>query len=146
MKAFYLAVCAALVWGVVPVLEKAGLAGLSPKTGMIFRCIGVMIGAAILLAFYPGVITEAASAGFRGPLLFVLAGFLANFIGQLLFYNALKAGEVSMVTPITGAYPLIAFILGVIIFQETVTVPNVIGIALVLAGIFLLIPSARISR
>ncbi|MFC1590637.1 EamA family transporter [Candidatus Omnitrophota bacterium] len=138
MKAFYLAILTAFIWGMVPILEKVGLSGVSPQAGMVFRCLGVMIGASLLVAINPGIIREASSVGIKGVYLFLIAGFLANFVGQLLFYNALKAGEASKVTPIAGSFPLVTFCLGVLVFGETVTIHKIGGIMLILSGLFLL--------
>ncbi len=74
-----------------------------------------------------------------GVMLYImLGGFMASIIGQIFFYNALKIGEVSKVVPIAATYPLIAFLFGVIFLGESFTFTKGIGIALLMAGLFLL--------
>ncbi|MDD5019133.1 MAG: GRP family sugar transporter [Candidatus Omnitrophica bacterium] len=138
MKSYYFALLTALVWGLVPVFEKIGLSRLTPAAGIFVRCLAVSSGAIVLLIARPQIIPELAQTPFRYIALIIFGGFTANFIGQLLFYNALKDGDVSRVTPIAGAYPLVAFLLGVLILGEGLTVMKVLGIVCVLLGIFLL--------
>ncbi|NQV04490.1 MAG: EamA family transporter, partial [Candidatus Omnitrophica bacterium] len=70
--------------------------------------------------------------------LLVLGGFMASILGQIFFYNALKAGEASKVVPIAGIYPLVAFFLGVIFLGECFTIVKVCGVIFVVLGLFLL--------
>lgn len=138
MKSYYFALLTALVWGIVPVFEKMGLSKLSPHAGIFVRCLAVSSGALFLLAFKPSILAELAQAPIRNIALIVFGGFTANFIGQLLFYNALKTGDVSCVTPIAGAYPLIAFLLGILVLGESFTLVKLTGIGLIVFGVFLL--------
>lgn len=138
MRAFYLAILTALVWGVVPILEKIGLAKINPQTGLVFRCFGVMIGASMLVMMSPNILKGALSSGYRALLPFIIGGFLANFVGQLLFYSALKTGDVSRITPIAGSFPLVSFLLGIFLLNETITIQKGAGVALILFGLVLL--------
>ncbi|MDD5537879.1 MAG: EamA family transporter [Candidatus Omnitrophica bacterium] len=138
MRSYYFALMTALVWGLVPVFEKIGLSRLTPAAGIFVRCLAVSSGAIVLLVARPQILSELAHTPLRNIGLIVFGGFTANFIGQLLFYNALKDGDVSRVTPIAGAYPLIAFILGILILGETLTASKIFGIGFILLGVFLL--------
>jgi len=138
MKSYYFALLTALAWGLVPVFEKMGLAKLSPAAGIFVRCLAVSSGALILMALKPAILPELAKTPVKYIVLIVGGGFTANFLGQLLFYNALKDGDVSRVVPVAGAYPLIAFVMGIFILGEQITVAKTFGIGFVLLGIFLL--------
>jgi transporter family protein len=138
MKSYYFALLTALLWGLVPVFEKIGLSRLSPQAGIFVRCLAVSFGALILVTFKPEILPELGRTPVKYIGLIVGAGFTANFLGQLLFYNALKNGDVSKVVPIAGAYPLIAFIMGIFILGEKITAAKTFGIGFVLLGIFLL--------
>ena len=50
-QAFFFAILTALVWGVVPTLEKLGLARVQPNVGLLIRSTGVIFGAGLLLLF-----------------------------------------------------------------------------------------------
>ena len=138
MTSYWLAMATAVVWGVVPVFEKIGLSRLSPQAGIFVRCLSVFSGAVVLLALRPRILVELSQVPARHIGLIVFAGFTANFVGQLLFYNALKHGDVSRVVPIAGAYPLIAFLMGVFVLGEALSPMKLMGLVLVVAGIYLL--------
>lgn len=137
MTSFYWAALAAFVWGIVPIFEKAGLVRVAPMAGLFYRCTGVLLGLIILILFVVKP-EEIRSVDMRSAFLLVAGGFLASFIAQIFFYNALKGGSVSTVVPLSGSYPLIAFILGVLLLGESFSIPKLIGMLLVVAGIWFL--------
>jgi len=137
MSAFYYAILTACIWGMVPVIEKIGLGRVAPCVGLFYRGFGVILGMSMLGIFYAmsGVSLKAdiKSIGFLA-----VGGLLASFVGQFFFYKALKLGEASTVVPVAATYPLVSFIIGVVVLQERVTLGKMFGIALIIAGIFFL--------
>lgn len=138
MKPFYFAILAALVWGVAPLVEKAGLARIEPMAGVIIRSFGVILGAIILAAFNGHIVKSAFSAESKTIVLLALGGIIASILGQVFFYNALKHGEVSKMVPIAATYPLVSFLLGILFFGESFTIVKGLGIGFVIVGVFLL--------
>ncbi len=138
MRPFIWAILAALVWGIVPILEKAGLMRVDPLSGLFFRCLGVSLGLVFLLVFNKNGVQHVLGNFHWSYLLLILGGFLASFVGQIFFYNALKTGEASRVTPLVGAYPLVTFILALFFFSEKLTLGKSVGVLLILSGIFFL--------
>jgi len=138
MKAFYFALMTAVVWGIVPILEKMGVARIAPLAGVFIRSCGVVIGISIMAIFNNQAVRIALKADPRTIFLLVLGGFMASIVGQIFFYNALKIGEASKVVPIAGIYPLVAFLLGVIFLGETFTAVKLGGVIFVVLGLFLL--------
>jgi len=138
MKSYYFALMTALVWGLVPAFEKIGLSKLSPASAIFVRCLSVSLGALTLFLLKPQLLGELAHAPVKNISLIVAAGFTANFLGQLLFYNALKGGDVSKVVPIAGAYPLVSFLMGILLLGEKITVAKSVGIGFILVGLFFL--------
>ena len=137
MTAFLWALLTAGIWGVVPLMEKIGLAGGSPTVAVVIRSFGVVAG---LLVFGW---TLAPAQALRGVswlsvVLLMGGGFLASFVGQLAFYHALRSGAVSQVTPVAGAYPLVAALLGWWVLREPFTLPRLLGVVCIVAGVFLL--------
>jgi bacterial/archaeal transporter family protein len=55
--------------------------------------------------------------------------------GLICFFYALSKGDASVVVPTTSAYPVIALAGSAIFLSESITVPKVIGTALVIAGV-----------
>jgi transporter family protein len=137
MSPFWLAVMTAVIWGIVPLFEKTGLSKLTPLTGLFYRCFGVVLGLVLLGIFFVKP-AEIKSADFKSVCFLIIAGFLASVAAQVLFYNALKVGEVSRTTLVAGSYPLITFILGILIFGESVTPFKILGAAAVIMGLWFL--------
>lgn len=137
MTAFKWAIITACVWGVVPIIEKAALGKVTPYVGIFYRCIGVMLGM-LLLGVFLTQRKELTHIDVKSLLLLISAGFLANFVGQLMFFHGLKSGQVSTFVPIAGSFPLVSFILGVILFGEAITPFKVGGVALITLGIWAL--------
>ena len=137
MNWFLWALMAAGIWGFVPLLEKYGLAKTEPMVGIFFRCLGIVFGFLMMTLFFirPHHIK---SVDIRSALCLIAGGFLASFVAQIAFYNSLKLGEMSRVVPISASYPLIVFLLGVIVLHESFTLPKFLGGILIVLGIWLL--------
>jgi transporter family protein len=136
MDAFLWAMVSASIWGVVPLLEKIGLMKSTPLAGLFYRCIGVVIGLVVLLCVVKP--REIRSVDPRSAFLLVLSGFLASFIAQICFYNGLKLGQVSRVVPVSGSYPFISFLLGVVLLGESFSPQKMAGVFLIITGIWVL--------
>ncbi|MGD9015095.1 MAG: GRP family sugar transporter [Candidatus Omnitrophota bacterium] len=137
MNAFIWAILAAIIWGIVPLLEKSGLAKAQPLAGLFYRSLGVMIGL-LLLGLFMLKPEEIKSVDSRSITFLILGGFLASFVAQICFYHSLKISEVSRVVPISGTYPLIAFILGVLFLGESINPVKIAGVLLIIIGIWAL--------
>ena len=137
MSAYGWAILTAGVWGIVPLMEKAGLSRAAPVTGIFYRSLGVVLGFLVLSAAWvkPG---EVRSVDLKSALLLMAGGLLASIVGQICFYNALKLGEVSKMVLVGGSYPVITFLLGVLVFGESVNLYKILGAALVMTGLLLL--------
>lgn len=138
MNPYIWAIITALVWGAVPIIEKTGLRHLDVWPAMFFRCMGAMIGLFLLpLVKFPD-IRQAFAQGAPGWYYCVLGGFMGAVVGNVCYYHALKAGQVSKVVPIAGAFPLISFILGLLFFSETLTPAKTAGVVCIVMGVALL--------
>ncbi len=137
MTAFLWALLTAGIWGVVPLMEKVGLGSGSPTAAVVVRSFGVMAGL-LVFGWTLAPVTALRSLSWLSVLLLMSGGFLASFVGQLAFYHALRSGAISQVTPVAGAYPLVAALLGWWVLREPLTLPRLAGVLLVVAGVFLL--------
>jgi len=137
MSAFAWAILTACIWGVVPLLEKLGLAKVNPLVGLFYRCLGVVLGI-LLLGIFMVKPAQIKSVDLRSALLLISGGFLASFLAEITFYHALKVDEVSRVVPISGSYPLVAFILGIVLLGEAISPTKILGVLLIVAGIWTL--------
>jgi len=139
MKTFWFAICTAVFWGTVPLLEKIALSkGINPAFGVVIRNIGGFIAAMLLLLFLSRNRANFTNFAWDSAVLLMVGAMLANVCGQVFFYNALQGGDVSKVVPIAGSYPLIAFVFGILIFGEAFTLPKIAGALLIVGGVILL--------
>ena len=132
------ALLAMLFWGLAPLLGKMGLGpGVSPLAALTLRSVVVSL---LLLAVvtFQGQWAALGQIPMRNMLLLALEGLLAALLGQLAYYYALKLDEVGRVTPVAAAFPLVAMLLGILLFGEELTVSKVGGAVLIVAGVALL--------
>ena len=137
MSAFLWALLTACIWGVVPLMEKVGLGGAPPAAGVVVRSAGVVIGLVVATWLWSPW-SAVRAMPWTSVVLLALGGLLASFVGQLAFYHALKSGALSQVTPVAGAYPLVAALLGWWVLREPLTLPRLLGVAFVVVGVILL--------
>jgi transporter family protein len=131
------ALIAAVIWGTVPLLEKVGLGGGNAFVAVFARTAGLLLGA-LLCALWWSPWQALGNLPLRSFLLLGAGGFLASFVGQLAFYQALKQGHVSLVTPLAGTYPLVALILSWLVLREPITTGRATGALLIVLGAILL--------
>jgi transporter family protein len=137
METFIFALLTAFIWGFVPFLEKLGLSSTEPAAAYLVRSTGVFLGVAITVCFTPH-ISSIGKMGVKSILLLMLAGILAGFVAQIVFYKALKTGEISRIVLITSCAPVFTFILGCLFLGEEITFSKVMGMLLILGGLLLL--------
>jgi len=131
------ALTAALIWGAVPLLEKWGLQQCDPIIAVFARTIGLLLGAAVCSVWWSPW-DALGRMHVRSFILLGLGGFLASFVGQMAFYQALKTGHVSQVTPLAGTYPLVAVALGWLVLREPLTPGRGLGAVFIALGVMLL--------
>ena len=137
MSAFLWALLTACIWGVVPLMEKVGLGSASPTLGVFVRSLGVVIGL-VVFSLFSSPWQALRSLSWPSIVLLAGGGLLASFVGQWAFYHALKSGALSQVTPVAGAYPLVAALMGWLVLREPLTLPRAVGVVCVVAGVMLL--------
>ena len=137
MNAFWWAACAAVIWGIVPLFEKVGLSSTPPTVAIFARSLGIIAGF-IVFGVWWSPWRQLWNISVRSFVLLALGGFLASFVGQIAFYNALREGHVSQVTPVAGTYPLVAALLGWLFLREPITTGRLCGVALIVLGAVLM--------
>ncbi len=135
MKEVIFALLSAMVWGTAPILFKLGLKGSIPPL------VGILLhnATATLFAFSALFIAKnPLSYPLKEIFIVCLGGFISGFVGLLLYYKAIKIGEISIVAPIAASSPLWASIFAFILLGETFNVYKILGSILIFAGITLL--------
>lgn len=69
---------------------------------------------------------------------FALMGGLCMCIGSLAYFFALRRGGAGEVTSVTALYPAITLLLSVLFLREEITLQKGFGLALAIAGVFVL--------
>ena len=136
-KAFLFAILTAVFWGAATILDKLALARLQPLVGVAVRSVAISIVAIAALAMS---LRERVWQGVdaRAWFFIIMSGMFSGLLGQWTYYKALKHAEASRVVPIVGGYPLVAFVLALLLLGESVTVQKLCGVLLVIGGIVLL--------
>lgn len=136
-QGFIYSILVLICWGLAPIFAKTGLAKLPPLTAVAFRntFITIMFLSAL---FISGQARGIMSSDIKSVFLILIEASLAGLIGQYFYYKAVKVWEASRVVPIVGAYPLVSFIVAVILLSEKVTLIKSLGAVLVVIGVGLL--------
>ncbi|MFC4077025.1 EamA family transporter [Salinithrix halophila] len=131
------ALLAAFSFGVAPIFEKLGLARTEPTMALFLRASVT----ALLVSVYLLFSTRGAGWGVpdgKSLVYILLGGVFGVLFAQYFYFKALQFGEVGQVMPVVGSFPVLAFILSVFIFGESVTFAKMAGILMVAAGVVLL--------
>lgn len=125
-----------LLWGIAPILEKAGLARLEPVVALSVRSFAISL---LLLGFlgFSGNLGQIGGADWRAVLLVVIGGVVGALLGQISYYQALKFGEVSRIVPLVGAFPLVTVLLSRVFLGEPLSAIKFVGAGLIVVGVLL---------
>lgn len=137
MQAFTFALLTMIFWGLAPVFAKIGLIRTDPFTGLALRTF-VVSGIILLYGILTGKLGGLAQLDFRSAVFLAGEGIFASLLGHYAYYYALKLGEVSRITPIVSAFPLVAVAAGLLFFGERISWQKITGALLILGGIMLL--------
>lgn len=67
--------------------------------------------------------------------LFPIVAAMAYALANILMFKACKKGEVSLLAPLGNLNPAIIFIFSIILLKESITIPKILGIALIIYGL-----------
>jgi len=68
---------------------------------------------------------------------FIFSGFIAAFVASFFWMAAMTKFELSYAYPFMSTSFVLVFLLSVILFQESVTAYKIIGLSLIVLGIFI---------
>ncbi len=134
---YLLAIVTLIFWGIAPIFGKIGLLKINPLAGLAIRSFVISF-ILLILIFSTGTYKELGVINLKGFSFIALEGIFASLIGHFAYYYALKLGEASKIVPITSAFPVLTVIIAVILLGEKMTVYKGAGIALIIAGIYLI--------
>lgn len=120
-------------WGLWAVLADAATRSTSPTVAMIVSYLvgTALAGAYVLTRSDPVTVTR------QGLLLAVGAGVFSG-VAAVAFYAGLERGSTGVVTTVSALYFVVAAVLGVVLFDEPVTLQRVGGVGFAVAAVALL--------
>ncbi|MDJ0272603.1 MAG: DMT family transporter [Candidatus Caldarchaeum sp.] len=121
------------IWGLWGVLARVGASALGWRDSAAVAAIGHMIVSLMFIISSRAQVIPASQAWFAA----LLAGVL-GFLGAVTFYLALDLNPSSIVVVATSLYPLVTLILSYLLFNEVLTLRQVIGAALALIALALI--------
>ncbi len=127
------AVFALILWGVWGLFQKLATNEMPPRNVYFVSALGAIVVVLAMLSMS----TFPLRMNFEGAFFGVLAGICSS-LGGLLFLQALDKGEASVVVTFTALYPVVTFILSVVLLNESITLKQGIGIVLALFSMVLL--------
>ena len=138
MKPILLALATAAAWGFGGYFEKKGLVAgsLAPQVGATVRTLVALL---VLAAVSGPALRQLATA--PPPALLLIAvggGIVAGGLGILCFYAALRAAPIQQVMPIAFTSPLFGVAAALVLGGEKLTLRDLCGMALTLAGVAIL--------
>ena len=128
------ALISALAAAATSILAKLGMQRIPSNLATAIRTI-------VILVFAWTLVLARGEAGRLGEinrrsLLFLVLSGLATGISWLAYFRALETGPASRVVPIDKLSLVFAAVLAVLVLRETVSVRYVVGLLLVLAGVW----------
>ncbi len=141
MKGEFLALLAALLWGIAPIFDKIVVSsGVSPYMANLIRAFGAITFLVLAVVIFKQFDLSAFNG--RNVAYLLIAGALGGGLAMILYYIALKFTHVSRVVPLTSIYPLFTVVFSAIALGENVSPKVVVGTILIVIGVALVCSEA----
>jgi transporter family protein len=122
--------------GFTSIIAKKGLAEISGDLGLTVRTCFVFV---FVLGFAWLTVPQKDWTLIKTPnVLWLAASAITTTISWIFYYKAIKLGDVSTVALIDKGSVIVAVLLAFIVLHEALTVPKIIGAALVVAGLIVI--------
>lgn len=132
MYIYFLGILIAILWGIIPVLQKKVLNDIGPETVMVIGGMLYFVLICIYLSFNKDkVFNELNKINDEHKKILVMISII-GFIASILYYNALSKESSTKVITITSIWPIFAIIFGVIILNEKFNPKLLIAIIVIL--------------
>jgi drug/metabolite transporter (DMT)-like permease len=139
-----LSIICASAWGTQAVFVKLALGGIAlPAMILLTLVVNLLVVASCI-----GVTTEGGFSQFFAfshsvYIYFMVAGFLNYFLGRGFYYSSFRFIGATRATAISSTYPLLSVALAIFGLGEKLAPRQYLGIALTLAGVYLLIMKGK---
>jgi len=137
-----LGLISAIFWGVADFFSAKASKTQGPLTAALLVN---MVGAIVFFGVYGIFLRPAFTLSLDGFLFAAASGVMLT-VGLIAFFKALNIGPVSLVSPISSAYPIVTTLLALTVFGAYLSLIQIIGIGLVVVGILLAAELVSISQ
>jgi uncharacterized membrane protein len=128
---------AAFCWGIVPLIYRRNLAGLSLYDLNAIRSLGFAGGMmGLVLFFHPGILLRIPSPTIIAGA--TAAALLANLLGDFFYMASIRAMGVSFAVAVTSTYPLVVIAVSAIWLRETISFLLLSGTVIIVLGLNLI--------
>lgn len=134
-KSFFFGIASGLTYGLYSIFSKIGLKKYSPLT---FTAYTFLTSTLFLLPFGIKTVDKTISFGGRGVLFILTFAFATNVIPYICFTSGLKYMDAGKANITATIEPVVATVLGILLFKESFDVFSGIGIFLVLISAIIL--------
>ena len=131
------AICSAVFAGITSILAKCGLQEVDSTVATAFRTVVAMVFAWIIVLI-SGSYAQIDSIDADMWIFLILSG-LATGASWLCYFKALQLGDVNKVVPVDKSSTVMAIMLAIIFLGETLSIPGIFGVVLILVGTILMI-------
>lgn len=131
------ALLSALFAALTAIFAKVGVKGVDSDLATAIRTVVIFI-LVWAIAFAKGSVSTLPTLT-KNTFLFLGLSGIATGLSWLFYFKALQLGKVSQVAPVDKLSVALAIIFAAIFLQETLTVKNIIGAGLIIAGTIVLI-------
>ncbi|NTU74085.1 EamA family transporter [Candidatus Roizmanbacteria bacterium] len=132
MNWIFFALLSAFFAALTAILAKIGIKDVNSNLATAVRTIVILV-FAWGIVFFQGTYKQIPSLS-RFSLIFLVLSGLATGLSWLFYFRALQLGNASQVAPIDKLSIVLTVILSVFILGEKVTIPLLIGVALMVVG------------
>ena len=126
-----------VLWGLIPILDKKGLAGesVSSSLGLMIRLVFAVL---VVFPFWlksPALQEEWKTISWKAVGLFAASGLISMVVAQYFYYEALKEKSVARLFPILfGGAPVVSTLLAWLFLGESISPAMGIGCFLIAIG------------
>lgn len=143
MWLFY-AIGSAFFAGVTSILAKCGIRKTDSTVATAVRTIVILVFSWIMV-FVAGSQNQITGISGRTLLFLILSG-AATGASWLCYFKALQIGDINKVVPIDKSSTVLTILLALIFLQEGISLPKAVAVAVIAAGIFLMIEKKDVQE
>jgi transporter family protein len=136
MGFFTFVILTIIFWGIAPIFGKIGLVKVEPIVGLAIRTFIISI-ILFSLCLFTGKFSSFNQVTIKDVLFIGAEGICASLLGHFAYYYALKLGDVSKVSPLLAAYPVVTVLAAILLLGEKFTWNKFIGLIAIVAGVIL---------